>query len=156
MTYLWHATYIIVCINSIIIRRTGFSGHHHLPKLKYILQDCGRLDDYRTASVMMIGTTCATIVVLILVTGTLIYQRYKKCRRAREIAKPCCSMETETMSIIELDILNTNSLDTIIVVGADDPNTAVQRLPQDSFRCNPGSGPDQGNNEKEEEVRDIL
>ena len=100
---------------------------------------------------MMIGTTCVTIVVLILVTGTLIYQRYKKLRLMREIAKPSCYMETENMSIIELDILNSNSLDTIIVGGAD-----VQRLPQASFRCNRGSGQDQGNDEKEEEVRNVL
>ena len=74
----------------------------------------------------------------------------------REIAKPSCYMETENMSIIELDILNSNSLDTIIVGGADDSNTAVQRLPQASFRCNPGSGQDQGNDEKEEEVRNVI
>ena len=100
---------------------------------------------------MMIGTTCVTIVVLILVTGTLIYQRYKKLRLMREIAKPSCYMETENMSIIELDILNSNSLDTIIVSGAD-----VQRLPQASFQCSRGSGQDQGNDEKEEEVRNVL
>lgn len=76
----------------------------------------------------------------------------------REIAKPSSYMETENMSIIELDILNSNSLDTIIVGGADgdDSNTAVQRLPQASFRCNRGSGQDQGNDEKEEEVRNVI
>ena len=94
----------------------------------YILKDCERLEDYRTANVMMIGTSCATIVVLVLITGTLIYQRCKKGRRIRQIEEtprpnrePSCYMETETINIIELDILNSNCLDTIVV--GDDPIT---------------------------------
>ena len=91
------------------------------------MKDCGRLEEYRTGSFMMIGISCATIVVLILVTGTLIYQRHKKLRRTRQLrletpqpnTERSCYLKTE-MDIIELDILNSN---TIIVGGGGDPIT---------------------------------
>ena len=70
---------------------------------KFILKDCERLEEYnKTASVMMFGICCVTIVVLILIIGNLIH---KRLRRMRLIT------ENENMDIIELDILNSNFLD---------------------------------------------
>ena len=83
------------------------------------MKDCELLADYRTANVMVLGTSCATIVVLIVLTGTLVYQRCKRLRRIRQIAETPAPNRESPSNI--MDILNSNCLDTI--TAGDDPIT---------------------------------
>ena len=97
-----------------------------------VLKDCGRVVKYRAAKVMLIGTSSAVLVVLMLVAGSLLYRRLysTSLRRNRTTSEtpperePSSSGEVgQIRNTTELDILNSDCPDRILADNDNDPRS---------------------------------